>query len=91
MESKKTLDASEQLIKALDNYLNVMGRNDTKVVKHITSMHRTLQQETFKLFIRCVNEWNQTELWDYDPRNEHTVRMSKRIMSIENIDAIPFI
>jgi len=80
---------SEELAKEFTKYINLMSRDDSVFVDIITGQHRTLQQQAFSLFIECIKQWSETS--HYDLRNAHTIEMCKKIMEIDNINAIPFI
>lgn len=57
------------------------GRVTQAFVDELTRKeHRTLQQQTFGLFMECVKAWANCEPGDYDLRNEYTVKTSKKIM-----------
>lgn len=79
----------EELAKEFTKYINVMCRDDDEFINIITRQHRTLQQCAFALFMKCVKEWSEQE--QCDARNEHTIKMCKEIMKIENIEYVPFI
>jgi len=52
--------------------------------------HRTLQQATFGLFLRTIEEWSKQE--HFDLRNEYTVQKSKEIMKLlGGCSSTPFI
>jgi len=81
----------EKMAKELSNFVNNFNCDVDGFVREITNQHRTLQQNAFRLFMRCIVEWANRDDCQFDLRNEATVKICKEIMKIENCDAIPFI
>lgn len=49
--------------------------------QQIAREHRSLQQETFDLFLHCVEKWAEMYKMDlYDPRNAGACRLSYEIL-----------
>jgi len=83
---------SEEMAEKLLDYVNSSLSRDEDFAERIMRSHRTLQQNVFRLFIKCVKKWaEQDKRGYYDPRNEQTVKLSAKIMEIEDVEAIPFI
>jgi hypothetical protein len=68
--------------KAFTDFINGAGSSAKKeFVETMMREHRTLQQESFNLFLDCMEAWsklNGTEL--YDDRNKFAVVKSREIM-----------
>ena len=64
-----------QIAKDITDMVNNMTYSSTEFVDEIMTSHRTLQQNTFRLFIDLLKEWELMYIDDmYDLRNEHTVK-----------------
>jgi hypothetical protein len=75
-ERTKGKDAAE----ALTDFVNGAGSIDKQqFVQRMMTSHRTLQQESFDLFIMCMAEWAKVEENRYDVRNQYAVNKSKEI------------
>jgi len=85
VQQVKAKNAVEQVA----DFANDMLMPALAFAKTTMTQHRTIQQNMFRLFITCIGEWAMQE--NYDARNEETVKLSKKIMQIENIQAIPYI
>lgn len=69
----------KEVARELTDFVNwSYADQDEKFVKEIMTSHRTLQQNTFRLMIKCIKAWAETER--YDPRNEPTVLTCKKIV-----------
>jgi len=83
-------DAAELMTDKL-NALNP-GNDIEEFVKVVNKEHRTIQQKVFKLVVALCKNWsNNFDKGYYDDRNQATVKRSKDIMAIEDIESIPFI
>jgi len=85
------MDAKE-LAKEFSNFVNGAHTSDIKTfVSETANDHRTLQQQTFGVFMALIQEW--AHLYDegyYDARNEFTCRKSKEILdNVEFMDLRP--
>ena len=65
----------------IDNFVNNMGHErDAFAFTVVHKTHRYLQQEIFRLFLKCIKGWAESyDKGRYDPRNEWTCKMSKEI------------
>jgi hypothetical protein len=67
---------------ALSRFTNRMGlfgdENCEAFVDAVTRDHRTLQQQTFGLFMKCIERWSNTG--SFDARNEYTIKLCKKMM-----------
>lgn len=60
--------------------------------KLVTSLHPTLQQSVFRLFLTCIPLWTEKhENGYYDLRNEQTVKLSSKINEVVKNEGIPLI
>ena len=41
--------------------------------------HRSLQQNAFRLFLKCIDEWARVPEQETDLRNDDTIRLCKKI------------
>ena len=81
-------DSAERILSDLNN----MGFDRNHFADAVVHEHRTLQQSLFRLFMDVVERWAEMDTRElYDLRNEHTVRMSKKILEIDGITAVPYI
>lgn len=73
----------EQMAKELIDWVNSATSSEfDQFAKQIVKEHRTLQHETFDLFVRCMEQWAELYQKDwYDPRNEWACRMSYEIIN----------
>lgn len=71
----------EEVADTLSRFIN-MSTSDTKqLARHITQDHRTLQQDTFKMFLLCIEEWQKYyRMGVFDDRNVWTCKTADRIM-----------
>lgn len=70
--------AAQRLLDFL-NSATIMDRDD--FVQSLTNDHRFLQQEAFKLFLSCIEEWAlDYESGNYDDRNMYTSKSSSQIV-----------
>ncbi|RPI52556.1 MAG: hypothetical protein EHM49_00310 [Deltaproteobacteria bacterium] len=82
-------------IKELANKLSrfVNGCTQDGVVAladEILREHRTLQQQTFGLFLTCIRKWAALGEGWYDLRNEWTVQTCKKIVEkVEDVQYSP--
>jgi hypothetical protein len=79
---------------AISDLVNKMAHQpESKAfVDEITHSHRTLQQQSFELFMQCIAEWAKTDR--FDDRNEYTVKTAKKIVAAldgEFVGRVPFI
>jgi hypothetical protein len=85
IQHEKAKKASDQVA----DFANDMMMPALAFAKATMTQHRTIQQNMFRLFITCIGEWAMQE--NYDARNEATVQLSKKIMQVEHVQAIPYI
>ena len=66
--------------RVLANYVNAMGHNPDEFVEQLTLReHRTLQQSVMSIFLGCIEAWADKEEFQFDGRNEDTVKISRII------------
>jgi len=89
---KKEMKARE-LAKQLVNYTNSLcgPPGEDAFIEEIICSHGTLQQSVFKMFLRVIEAWANTEDDRYDLRNEATIKYCKEIVKIVRSDHIPMI
>ena len=65
---------------ALSRMVNRMGGGPEAedFINAVTNDHRTLQQQTFGLFMKCIEKWSKTK--NFDARNEYTINLCKKMM-----------
>lgn len=80
MSSKQGALVAEKL-SDLVNSTSINNRED--FVSTVLGDHRTLQQETFNLFIETMRSWAKLENTDfYDERNKYAVETSAKIIRL---------
>jgi hypothetical protein len=79
-----------ELAHAVSKFINVSSSDHDEFAECVMRDHRTLQQATFGLFLRTIEEWSKQE--HFDLRNEYTVQKSKEIMKLlGGCSSTPFI
>tara|TARA_B100000427_G_scaffold329726_1_gene347322 strand:- start:3979 stop:4242 length:264 start_codon:yes stop_codon:yes gene_type:complete len=74
-------DKAKAMAWALEDFCNFSTRMDNKAVAdNLSSIHPSLQQYIFDLFIQYVENLSSKER--YDVRNEQAVKSSKKIIEI---------
>lgn len=70
----------------LSDFINSAVNKDKEMfVRVVTDDHRTLQEDVFKLFQKCIEEWaNNYVEGNYDDRNEYTCKASYEMMKVLN-------
>ena len=86
-------DRGANMAKMLSQFINGAGETEKQAfAKTVLQDHRTLQQETFDLFLRLCEQWAELQENWYDLRNEYTVKKSKEIVQLmEGLMRAPFI
>lgn len=80
----------ELLAKALGDYVNNYNHDHGAFVDTVTSLHRTLQQNTMRLLLKLIRAWSESLY--FDDRNEATVKLCGVIMeAIQDRDGLPHI
>lgn len=80
MERKTGKEMAEELTRFLNS--SSPGEEE-QFIATLMFEHRTLQEETFKLFLRTIKSWSERGLdGSYDLRNEYTVRTSAKIIEL---------
>ena len=88
---RKEYEGAEEIGKQFMRYVNSMNRTDSGFVDTVVWDHPTLQQSAMGVFIKCIKEWSEKEM-GIDARNEHTVKLCKRIMEVIRDEMyLPFI
>lgn len=73
----------QEMAASLANFANNFNCDLEGFVEGVTSDHRTLQQSMFNLFLHCMKEWSmRADGSNFDPRNEFTVKTSKKFMDL---------
>lgn len=69
----------EEVAIEVSDFVNVaFGHEKVEFVDTVVREHRTLQQDMFKLFQGCIQEWALAhDNGNYDARNEYAVKASK--------------
>ena len=72
----------KEVAEKVSDFVNsAFGSERVDFVETVVSDHRTLQQDMFKMFLGCIQEWAVAHDNDrYDARNEYTVKASKVMM-----------
>ena len=76
---------------ALENAINSFSFNPDRFAEAIPYMHRTLQQNFFRLVRSCVCKMANAESWRIDPRNEASHKMCKAIAEPMSEYSLPYI
>ena len=77
--------------RALEDAINSFSFNPDRFAEAIPYMHRTLQQNFFRLVRSCVCKMANAESWRIDPRNEASYRMCKAIAEPMSEYSLPYI
>lgn len=78
-------------VRALEDAINSFSFNPDRFAEAIPYMHRTLQQNFFRLVRSCVCKMANAESWRIDPRNEASHRMCKAIAEPMSEYSLPYI
>ena len=76
---------------ALENAINSFSFNPDRFAEAIPYIHRTLQQNFFRLVRSCVCKMANAESWRIDPRNEASHKMCKAIAEPMSEYSLPYI
>ena len=77
--------------RALEDAINSFSFNPDRFAEAIPYMHRTLQQNFFRLVRSCVCKMANAESWRIDPRNEASHRMCEAIAEPMSEYSLPYI
>ena len=77
--------------RALKDAINSFSFNPDRFAEAIPYMHRTLQQNFFRLVRSCVCKMANAESWRIDPRNEASHKMCKAIAEPMSEYSLPYI
>ena len=77
--------------RALEDAINSFSFNPDRFAEAIPYMHRTLQQNFFRLVRSCVCKMANSESWRIDPRNEASHKMCKAIAEPMSEYSLPYI
>lgn len=77
--------------RALEDAINSFSFNPDRFAEAIPYMHRTLQQNFFRLVRSCVCKMANAESWRIDPRNEASHKMCKAIAEPMSEYSLPYI
>jgi len=83
------MEKAKEAVEAISDLVNDMLLPDTLIARQFMTLHRTLQQNLFRIFILTMGQWAMQE--NYDARNEQACLLSRKIMEIPNITAIPYV
>ena len=87
LENSREVKAAQEL----ENALNNMSWNSEKFAESVVYYHRTLQQKLFGTMIKVI-EMMGREDYGYDPRNEASHRIARKIVESGILDeTIPII
>jgi hypothetical protein len=77
----------KEMAREFSDWVNGADHDDYKEFAEelVTRTHRTLQQNSMKVFVACIRKWAGLEANWYDLRNEATVKLSKRIVELDNL------
>jgi hypothetical protein len=77
-------DQGKELADKLADFVNGEDRFavDGFISALTTRTHRTLQQNVFRLFCRCILAWSKLAEAGYDLRNEDTVEYSRKFAQV---------
>lgn len=76
--------SGKDLAEALSRFVNSMSNREEVAifVDEVLHDHRTLQQQTFELFMCCIEGWAKAaEKGNFDGRNEYTVTLCQRMLA----------
>lgn len=82
----------KELARNVSNSLNCFGFDNRAFCEQMKQEHKTLQQNFTRLCVAWFETLAKMEPWEYDGRNENSVKMAKQI--IESLDgrmSLPFI
>jgi len=84
--SKTGREFAQEFSRFVNNYAtDIEGFSE-----EVTRDHRTIQQNTFRLMVACIEKWAAQE--QYDLRNEATVKACKEIVAkVESIKFLPYV
>jgi hypothetical protein len=74
---------AEEIVHKLEDFANsfITGKFEEHFADMITSCHRTIQQNIFRLFLPTIKKWARAyEENRYDLRNEDTVKTCKKMI-----------
>lgn len=77
--------------RALEDAINSFSFNPDRFAEAIPYMHRTLQQNFFRMVRSCVCKMANAESWRIDPRNEASHKMCKAIAEPMSEYSLPYI
>ena len=77
--------------RALEDAINSFSFNPDRFAEAIPYMHRTLQQNFFRLVRSCICKMANAESWRIDPRNEASYKMCKAIAEPMSEYSLPYI
>ena len=80
-----------KVARALEDAINSFSFNPDRFAEAIPYMHRTLQQNFFRLVRSCVCQMADAESWRIDPRNEASHKMCKAIAEPMSEYSLPYI
>ena len=80
-----------KVARALEDAINSFSFNPDRFAEAIPYMHRTLQQNFFRLVRSCVSKMANAESWRIDPRNEASHKMCKAIAEPMSEYSLPYI
>lgn len=76
----------KQMAEELSNFVNgATYQEKQEFVETVLADHRSLQQDTFSMFLQCISEWaKDAEANNYDARNERACKAS--LMMVKAFD-----
>lgn len=72
-------DKGIQVAQVLSDFANSsLSQERENFVDMVTTEHRYLQQEMFKMMLSCIDKWSFADITGmFDSKNEYTVKASK--------------
>jgi len=84
--------SGKELADAMSKFVNSFNPDSKTFVEAVTNDHKTLQQSTMRLFMKCIERWAEMrDEGSFDRRNEDTCRISKEIMTKVENKSLPMI
>ncbi len=85
---EKITDGKE-MAEIFSNFATSLSPEEKEFVEGVTTEHRTLQQNMFRLMYACIKQWSEAGTF-HDLRNEQTVKACKKIVALLEDEDYPF-
>ena len=86
--TKPEIKGDKMIVEMVFNHINNICFDSTKFVEFASRQHRTLQQTFTNLCFAWIRHLASLEEYQYDGRNEASVKMAKEI--VEKVDSIKY-